>query len=118
MLDERGKRCKASAMRRAIDRAALRKVGRLLVPAPEIEAASFQPIVNLRHGIGAILWVQQCVSERVRPCEVLRPFDYASDRMVDWQPLNRLAEIAQVLVPDADPEQSAIVLHHVDACAS
>src|SRR5271168_9273 len=115
MLRGRGKRCKASAMRRVIDCSTLRKVCRLLVPAPEFEAAALEPIVNLRHGIGAILGIEQCVSERVRPCEVLRPSDYASDGMVDWQRLNRLAEIAQVLVPDADPEQPAIVLHHVDA---
>ena len=32
--------------------------------------------------------------------------------------LNRLAESAQVFVPDADPEQPAIVLHHGNASAS
>src|SRR3984885_3388569 len=117
MLDGRGKRRKPSVMRRAVDRPALRKVGRLLVPAPELEAAPLEPVVNLRHGIGAILWVQQRIGERVGSCKVLRPLHDAGDRMVDWQRLNRLAEIAQVLVPDADPEQPAIVLHHVDARA-
>ena len=104
-------------MRRAIDRSALRKIGRLLVPAPELEAAPLEPIVNLRHGIGAILRVQQRVGERVGPGEILRPFHDASDRMVDRQRLNRLAKIAQVFVPDADPEQPAIILHHVNAGA-
>ena len=37
--------------------------------------------------------------------------------MVDWQRLNRLPKIAQVFVPDADPEQPAIILHHGDAGA-
>ena len=37
--------------------------------------------------------------------------------MVDWQRLNRLPKIAQVFVPDADPEQPAIILHHGDARA-
>ena len=37
--------------------------------------------------------------------------------MIDGQRLDRLAEIAQFLVPDADPQQSAIVLHHVHARA-
>ena len=104
-------------MRRVIDRPALRKVGRLLVPAPELEAATLEPIVNLRHGIGAILRVQQRVGERVGSCKVLRPLHDASDRMVDWQRLNRLPKIAQVFVPDADPEQPAIVLHHGNAGA-
>ena len=117
MLRARGKRCKASAVRRAVDRAALRKIGRLLVPAPEFEAAALEPVVNLRHGIGAILGVQQRVGERVGPREILRPFHDAGDRMVGGQRLNRLPKIAQVFVPDADPEQPAIVLHHVDAGA-
>ena len=92
MLGGRGKRCEAGAMRRVLDRAALGKVGRLLVPAPELEAATLEPVVKLRHGIGALLWVQQRVGERVRPREVLRPFHDAGDRMVDWQRLNRLAQ--------------------------
>jgi hypothetical protein len=37
--------------------------------------------------------------------------------MVDRQRLNRLAEIAQVFVPDGDPQQPAIVLHHDNASA-
>jgi hypothetical protein len=117
MLGGRGKRGKASAMRRFLDRAALRKVGRLLVPAAKFEAASLEPIVKLRHGIGAVLGVQQRIGERVWPCEVLRPFQDASDRMVNWQRLYRLAEIAQVFVPDADPKQPAIILHHGNAGA-
>ena len=117
MLGGRGKRGKASAMRRVLDRAALRKVGRLLVPAPKLEAATLEPIVNLRHGIGALLRVQQRVGERVGLREILRPFHDASDRMVDRQRLNRLPKIAQVFVPDADPEQPAIVLHHGNAGA-
>ena len=79
-------------MRRVLDRSALRKVGRLLVPAPKFEAASLEPVVKLRHGIGAILGVQQRVGERVGPCEILRPFHDAGDRMVDGQRLNRLAQ--------------------------
>ena len=92
MLGGRGKRGKASAMRRAVDRSALRKIGRLLVPAPELEAAPLEPVVNLRHGIGAVLRVQQRVGERVGSREILRPFHDAGDRMVDGQRLNRLAQ--------------------------
>ena len=61
MLSGRGQRRKTSAMGRVLDRPALGKVSRLLVPAPEFEAAKREPIVNLRHGIGAILRVQQRV---------------------------------------------------------
>ena len=95
----------------------MRKVGRLLVPAPKLEAATLEPIVNLRHGIGAILRVQQRVGKRVGLRKVLRPFHDASDRMVDRQRLNCLPKIAEVFVPDADPEQPAIVLHHGNAGA-
>ncbi len=105
-------------MRRAIHRPALGKIGPLLVPAPELEPATLEPIIKLRHGIGAFLGVQKGVGQRVGTCEVLRPFDHAGDRMVDGQRLNRLPKIAQVLVPDADSEQAAIVLHHSDAYAS
>jgi len=105
-------------MRRVLDRSALGKVGSLLVPASELEAAKLEPIVDLRHGIGAVLRVQERVGERVGLCEILRPFHNGCYRMVDRQRLNRLPKIAQVFVPDADPEQAAIVLHHGDADAS
>jgi hypothetical protein len=118
MLGARRKRCKASAVRCVLNRAALRKVGRLLVPAAKSEAAKLEPIVKLRHGIGAVLGVQQRIGERVWPREVLRPFHDARDRMVDWQRLNRLPKIAQIFVPDADPKQPAIFLHHIDAGAA
>src|ERR1700722_9707706 len=98
MLGGRWKRCKTSAMGRALDRAALRKVAPLLVPGAEPEPATLEPIVNLRHGIGPILRVQQGVGERVGSRKVLCPLHNASDRMVHWQRLNRLAEIAPILI--------------------
>ena len=104
-------------MRRAIDRPTLGKIGRLLVPAPKFDAAPLEPVVELWHGVGAILGVEQRVGERVGPREILRPFHDAADRVVDGQRLNCLAEIAQLLGPDANPKQPAIVLHHIDASA-
>ena len=118
MLGGRGQRSKPGAMRRVLDRAALGKVGRLLVPAAEFEAATLEPVIKLRHGISALLRVQQRIGERVRSREILRPFHDAGDRMVGGQRLNRLPKIAQFVVPDADPEQPAIVLHHGDAGAA
>ena len=73
--------------------------------------------MKLGRGIGAVLGVEQRVGERVGFSEILRAPEDAGDRMIGAERADRRAEIAQIVVPDADAEKPAIVLHHVDAGA-
>jgi hypothetical protein len=69
-------------VRHAGDRPALRQIGGLFVPPPELEPTSLEPSIELRYRIGAIKRVQQRVGERVRPPEILRAPRYVGDRMI------------------------------------
>ena len=59
--------------------------------------------------------VEQRIGERVRISEILRPSRHAGDRMVGRQRTDHGAEVAQFLLRGADPEQAAVLLHHIDA---
>src|SRR5215831_19791251 len=111
-LRKRGETCGVWHPR---DSPALRQIRSLLDPAPERQPAPLQPGVELRHGIGAILRVQQCVGERVRIGEILCPLRYAADRMIRGQRTDHSAEVPQLRLRGADPEHAAILLHYVNA---
>ena len=59
--------------------------------------------------------MEQRVGECNRISEVLRPPRHPGDRMVGRQRSNRGAEVSQLRLRGADPEQAAVLLHHVDA---
>lgn len=61
--------------------------------------------------------MKQCIGQRVRLGEILRPPRHTGDRMIGWQRRDRRAEVAQLCRRCADPEQAAVLLHHVDAGA-
>ena len=59
--------------------------------------------------------MKQRIGERVRMSEILRPPRHAGDRMVGRQRTDHGAEVPQLRLRGADPEQAAVLLHHVDA---
>ena len=97
------------------DHPALSQVGRLLDPAAEGHAAALEPRIELRNGVGAIVGMEQCVCQGVGMIDVHRPAHHGGDRMGRRQLLEYVAELSQIRVRGGDPEQAAILLHHVDA---
>ena len=93
------------------DRSALREIGRLLIPAPELEAAPLKPVMDLRDRIRAILRVQQRVGERIR---LPKSFARFLTPAIGWSEdrARIVGEVPQFLSRDANPEQPAVVLHH------
>src|SRR5215467_14838710 len=71
VLRWRRQRGETRRVRRARNSPALREIGRLLDPTPEFEAAALQPSIELRHGVSAVLRMEQCIGERVRIGEIL-----------------------------------------------
>src|SRR6516164_3238432 len=104
VLQWRRQRQETRGMRHPCDRPASRQIWSLLEPAPKAEATTLEPGIELRHGIGAILGVEQCVGERVGICEILCPPRYAGDWMVGGERTDRGAEVLQFLLRGADPE--------------
>ena len=59
--------------------------------------------------------MKQCVRQGVGMIDVDRSAQHGGDRMGRRQLLKYFAKLSQVRVRGGDPEQAAILLHHVDA---
>ena len=68
-----GQLAQALRMRRRRDRAAVRQVGRLPVPAAERQVIAFDEIEQLRDGVRPVARVQQRIRERVGVRAIARP---------------------------------------------
>ena len=73
VLQSGGQRGQARSVRAIGQNPTLGEVGSLLDPATEGHAAPIEPSIDLRNGVGAILWMQERVRHRFRPPEILRP---------------------------------------------
>ena len=73
VLLRRWKCSEARGMRDLRDHPALSQVGSLLDPAAEGHAAALEPRIELRHSVGAIVGMEQCVCERLGMIDVDGP---------------------------------------------
>ena len=62
--------------------------------------------------------MEQRIGQCARICEILRPFRDTGDRMIGRKATDRGAEFLQLPLSGTDPEQTAILLHHVNAGAA
>ena len=87
----------------------MRAVRRLLDPAAESQPRPLAEIKQLRHGIGAVLRVQERVSECRFVSEIRRVAQQLLERMAAWQLPERGDEITNASVgrTDADPLQNS-----------
>jgi len=84
------------SVRRSGHRSALRQIGGLLDPATKAQTAAFEPGVQLKHRIGTVPRVQQCVRHRGGAQEILGTSQHVGDRMIGRQGSKRGAELAQI----------------------
>ena len=102
-------------MRCRRDGAALRKVGRLAVPAAERQIVPCDEIQQLRHGVRAVARVQQRIRERVCACAITCPAQQCDQRVVLRERPEDRDQIGDLLLGRADTKPPAVVLQHVDA---
>jgi hypothetical protein len=83
MLQQWRQQGKTRGVRYCGDTSTLGKVRGLLEPTPKRYATPLKPGVELRHGVGAILRVQQCIGVCIRMTEVLCAYPNVRDWMID-----------------------------------
>src|SRR5277367_3471616 len=97
---------------------ALRQIGGLLMPASKGEPAPSKPSIELGNSVGAINRVQERVRKGVGLSEVLGPPGDSGEWVVLGERADRGADLPQFLLVRPNPEQTAVLLHHVDAAAT
>ncbi len=115
VLQRQRKGNKTFAVRHRCYCSAPREISCLFVPTRERQAASFEPVVELRHRVGTVLRMEQSISEGIGIGKILRSSCHACNWMVRRESPDRSAEVQQFLLSGADPEQAAVILHHVNA---
>ena len=96
-------------------RAALRQIGRLPHPAAKGQPTACDERKELRHGVGAILRVEQRIGQRVLALEIGRLAQQARQRMGARQGRERDRQILNLLIRVTDAQPAAVLLQHVDA---
>ncbi len=96
VLLRRWKCSEARGMRDLRDHPALSQVGSLLDPAAEGHAAALEPRIELRHSVGAIVGMEQCVCERLGMIDVDGPPEHGGNWMGCRQLLKCVRQLSQI----------------------
>ena len=97
------------------DRAALRQVRRLPVPASKRQTVALDEVEQLRDGIRPVARVQQGIGQSIGASCIPRSAKRRHQRVGLRQCLERVDEIAHLLLRRSDAKSPAVLLEQVDA---